>query len=83
MRVRSLRFWQPGIKTSQRYCDWSHYPLSLWDRVTLPFRQVTWVRPFGRPEPVVRLRRWTIHFRAIPQPTPPQRGLLLPKEPTG
>lgn len=60
--ARRLRVFRPAFKISTRECDWSHQPLTLADRVRLWFAAVEWIRPFGRPEPVVRTARYTYYF---------------------
>lgn len=66
MKARRLRFHVPSMKMSKRESDYSHYRLTLLDRLTLPFRSVRWVRrPSGKPTPIAESRRWTFYFKEI------------------
>ncbi len=67
MKARNLYFFAPSMKMSRRYCDYSHHPLTILDRIVLYFATVEWIRtPSGKVEPFVGRKRWRYYFRRVP-----------------
>lgn len=62
-KARNLKLFTATIKMSYRYCDWSHYKITWWDRIIIWFSDYEWIRsPSGKPEPIIRTKRWKYRF---------------------
>lgn len=66
MKARRLRLFAASMKMSKRFCDYSHYQLTIWDRVVIYFSTIEWVRSLsGKPVPIIRGKKWTYYFAPV------------------